>query len=118
MRHRIRNIITNIWRKNKKFEVYEKVTFVAHNGSVRECDIIVKDKTKSKKIILVLTIKFEISSAQPEDINNYEYILIYNPTFQQLHITKQNILLDIVGTILKFYSNFWYQYKFVYKDTT
>lgn len=86
---------------------------MAHNGSVRECDIILKDKIKSKKIILDPTIRFEISRAQPEDIN-YKNILIYNPSFQQLHISKQNILLDIFGTIiLKFYSSFWYQYKFV-----
>lgn len=43
------------------------VIALADDGSIRRCDIIVKDK--SKRIVLDPTITFEISNAQPKDIN-------------------------------------------------
>lgn len=52
---------------------------MADNFSISSCDITVIDKIKSKGMILDLTVRFEISSAQPENIND-EKMKIYNPT--------------------------------------
>lgn len=52
---------------------------MADNGSIRRCDIIVINTCKIKGIIVDLTVGFEMSNAQPKDIND-ENIQIYNPT--------------------------------------
>lgn len=43
------------------YEVYEEVTTVAGNGSIRRGDIIVIDKIKNKGVILDPTVSLEIS---------------------------------------------------------
>lgn len=52
---------------------------MADNVSIRSCDITVINKIKSKGMILDSTGRFEISSAQPKNIND-EKMKIYNPT--------------------------------------
>lgn len=63
---------------------------MADNFSISSCDNIVIDKIKSKGMILDSTGRFEISSAQPENIN-YDKIKIYNPSFAY-YKTKYHII--------------------------
>ena len=65
--------------RSKGMEVYEGVTCLAEQDSIRRIDIITINRKKNVAEILDPTIRFEISKTQPSDVDR-EKKAIYEPT--------------------------------------
>jgi hypothetical protein len=111
--HRIRTLIANEFRKNIEVEVYEEVTAIANEGSIRRGDIIIIDKKKNSGLILDPTIRFENHKDQPKLVHE-EKQSIYNPTIEY-YCSKYKIqnfkviglFIGSRGTISNFFRVFW-----------
>lgn len=108
--HTIRHILADSLKK-VGYITYEEVPGIATQGSTRRIDIIAFKPGSKQGYILDPTIRFEVSSTQPEEVNN-EKNTIYQPT---VPFYKEKYNLDAIeviglfigarGTISKFFVN-------------
>ncbi|KAJ4426632.1 hypothetical protein ANN_26430 [Periplaneta americana] len=75
--------------RSKNLDVHEEVHCIADGGSNRRLDIIAINRNKQTAEIIDPTIRFEISTTQPSEVNE-EKKKIYEPTIQYLS-AKYNI---------------------------
>ncbi|KAJ4429713.1 hypothetical protein ANN_21917 [Periplaneta americana] len=75
--------------RSKNLDVHEEVHCIADGGSNRRIDIIVINRNKQTAEIIDPTIRFEISTTQPSEVNE-EKKKIYEPMIQYLS-AKYNI---------------------------
>ncbi|KAL1446364.1 hypothetical protein WDU94_005663, partial [Cyamophila willieti] len=106
----VRSLIAN--ELKKQYEVYEEVPGIATDGSSRRIDIIAIDRKKKKGIIIDPTVRFELHSNQPNEVNQ-EKKDIYIPTVPYYkekyglnEIEVRGLLIGARGTITSFFKSF------------
>ncbi|KAJ4446810.1 hypothetical protein ANN_13508 [Periplaneta americana] len=109
--HHVRSLIATALKK-KSWALEEEVFYLATNGSSRRIDIIEYSQPNKKGYIIDPTIRIEMGSSQPEDVNQ-EKINIYLPTvdyfkakYQLEDIEVIGLLTGARGVIPKFFESF------------
>ena len=112
----IRSMIAQALR-SKGMEVYEEVTCLAEQDSIRRIDIITINRKKNVAEIVDPTIRFEISKTQPSDVDR-EKKAIYEPTIPYFldkynieNISVTGLFLGARGTVTKFFISWREKYK-------